>query len=103
MRRIFWGFCISQCGNCPLHYVSSRSDLGFKFAEIFVIKKRLPDSPSRGVDKNAYRYNFFQTFKQINGDSTLHPWLLFCQIDLLKGLFSCLKFRKSTLDFKKFK
>ncbi len=31
--------------------------------EIFVIEKRLPDSPSRGVDKNAYRYNFFQTFK----------------------------------------
>ncbi len=33
------------------------------FAEIFVIEKRLPDSPSRGVDKNAYRYNTFQTFK----------------------------------------
>jgi hypothetical protein len=29
--------------------------LGFVFAEIFVIEKRLPDSPSRGVDKNAYR------------------------------------------------
>jgi hypothetical protein len=26
-------------------------------------KKRLSDSPSRGVDKIAYRYNFFQTFK----------------------------------------
>jgi hypothetical protein len=36
---------------------------GFKFEEIYVIEKRLPDSPSRGVDKNAYRYKFFQAFK----------------------------------------
>ncbi len=26
-------------------------------------RKTLPDSPSRGVDKIAYKYNFFQTFK----------------------------------------
>ncbi len=32
----------------PWHYLSSRSDFGFEFAEIFVIEKRLPDSPSRG-------------------------------------------------------
>ncbi len=56
---------------------------------MFVIEKRLPDSPSRGVENIAYSYNFFQTFKEINDDSTLHPWLLFCQIDLLKGWFSC--------------
>jgi hypothetical protein len=63
MRRIFWVFCINRFGIGPLHYFSSRSDFGFEFAEIFVIEKRLPDSPSLGVDKNAYRYNFFQTFK----------------------------------------
>ena len=62
-RRIFWGFCRNRFGIGSLHYISSCSDLGFVFAEIFVIEKRLPDSPSRGVDKNAYRYNFFQTFK----------------------------------------
>jgi hypothetical protein len=28
----------------PLHYLASRSDFGFEFAEIFVIEKRLPDS-----------------------------------------------------------
>jgi hypothetical protein len=66
-----------------LLYISSRSDFGFEFAEIFVIEKRLPNSPSRGVGKNAYRYNFFQTFKKIYGDITLHHWLFFCQIDLL--------------------
>jgi hypothetical protein len=44
-------------------YVSSLSDFCFEFAEIFVIEKRLPDLPSRGVDKIAYTYNFFQTFK----------------------------------------
>jgi hypothetical protein len=58
---------------------SSRSDFSFEFSEIFVSEKRLAASPSRGVDKIAYRYNFFQTFKYI----TLHPRLLFCQIDLL--------------------
>ncbi len=56
MWRIFWGFCINRFGKGPLHYVSSRSDFGFEFAEIFVIEKRLPDSASRGVDKIAYRY-----------------------------------------------
>ncbi len=61
MRRIFWGFCIKRFGISPSHYVSSRSDFSLEFSEIFVIEKRLPDSPSRGVDKIAYGYNFFQT------------------------------------------
>jgi hypothetical protein len=95
MRGIFWGFCINPFGIGPLHYVSSRSDFGFEFAEIFVIEKRVPVSPSRGVDKIACRYNFFQTFKLINRDSTLHPWPLFCQTDFLKGWFSHFKFEKS--------
>ncbi len=34
----------------PLHYLSSRSEFGFKFAEIFVFEKRLFDSLRRGVD-----------------------------------------------------
>jgi hypothetical protein len=53
MRRIFWGFCIKWFGIGPLHYVLSHSDFGFQFAEIFAIKKRLPDSLSQGVDKIA--------------------------------------------------
>jgi hypothetical protein len=76
-RRIFWGFCMNLFGIGPLHYISSRSDFDFEFAEIFVIEKRLPDSLSRGVDKIAYRYKCFQTFKSINGVSTLHPRLIF--------------------------
>ncbi len=80
------GFCVNRLCIGPLHYVSSHSNFSFKFSEIFVIEKRLPDSTSRGDNKIAYRYNFIQTFKYINGDSTLHPWLLFCQIDLFKGL-----------------
>jgi hypothetical protein len=44
MRRIFWGFCRNWFLMDPLHYLSSRSDFGFEFAEIFVIEKRLPDS-----------------------------------------------------------
>jgi hypothetical protein len=63
MRWIFCGFCINLFGIGPLYYVSSRSDFSFKFLEIFVIEKRFPDPPSRGFNKIAYRYNFFQTFK----------------------------------------
>ncbi len=53
MKRIFWGFRINRFRIGTLHYVSSRSDFGFEFAEIFVIKKRLPDSLSRGDYKIA--------------------------------------------------
>ena len=73
MNRIFRVFCINRFGLGPLHYISSRSDFGFEFAEIFVFEKRLPVSVSRGVDKIAYRYNYFQTFKYYNFDSKLHP------------------------------
>jgi hypothetical protein len=39
MWRILWGFCRNWFLIDPLHYLSSRSDFGFEFAEIFVIKK----------------------------------------------------------------
>ncbi len=77
MRRIFWGFYINRLGIGPLHYILSRSDFDFEFAEIFVIEKLLPDLPSRGVDKNAYRYKCFQTFESINGVSKLQTRLIF--------------------------
>jgi hypothetical protein len=41
-RRIFWGFSINRFGIGPLQYISSRSDFGFEFAEIFIIEKRRP-------------------------------------------------------------
>jgi len=63
MNRIFRGFCIIRFGLGPLHYIPSRSDFGFDIATILVFEKRLPVSVSRGVDKIAYRYNYFQTFK----------------------------------------
>jgi hypothetical protein len=44
MRRIFWGFCRNWFLMSPLHYLLSRSDFGFEFAEIFLIEKRLSDS-----------------------------------------------------------
>ncbi len=53
MRRIFWGFCRNRFLIDPLHYFSSHSDFGFEFAEIFVIKKRLPDSGSRRLSDSA--------------------------------------------------
>ncbi len=75
-RRIFWGFCTNRFGIGPLHYISSRSDFGFEFAEIrgdirnlkttlrlaefsFTFKSRLSDSASRGVvDSSTRRTNF---------------------------------------------
>jgi len=60
MRRILWGICINHFGIGLLHYVLSRSDFGAEFVEIFEIEKRLPDSPSREVNKITYRYNFLQ-------------------------------------------
>ena len=53
-NRIFRGFCINRFGIGPLHYISSRSDFGFEFSEIFVFEKRLPDSTIRGVGDSPY-------------------------------------------------
>jgi hypothetical protein len=55
MRRIFWGFCRNKFLIDPLNYLSSQSDFGFEFAEIFVIEKRLPDSASRAGDSPTQR------------------------------------------------
>ncbi len=49
MNRIFRGFCINRFGIGTLHYISSCSDFGLEFSEIFVLEKRLPDSMIRGV------------------------------------------------------
>ncbi len=55
MRQIFWGFCRNWFLINPLHYILSHSDFGFKLAEIFIIKKLLPDSVSRRLSDTANR------------------------------------------------
>jgi hypothetical protein len=55
MMRIFWGFCRNWVLIDPLHNLLSRSAFGFEFAEIFVIKKRFPDSASRRVGDSLTR------------------------------------------------
>jgi hypothetical protein len=59
MRRIFWGFCRNWFLIDPLHYLSSRSDFGFEFVEIFVIENNLTswgvhDFPTRRVRESAF-------------------------------------------------
>ncbi len=49
MRRIFWSFCRNWFLMSPLHYLSSRSDFGFEFAEIFIFEKRLPAITDTGI------------------------------------------------------
>jgi hypothetical protein len=54
-NQIFRGFCINRLGIGPLHYISSHSDFGFEFSEIFVFEKRLPDSTIPGVGNSPYQ------------------------------------------------
>jgi hypothetical protein len=54
MNQIFQCFRIIRVSIGPLHYLSSRSDFGFKFAEIFIIKIWLPDSVSQGIAGSLY-------------------------------------------------
>jgi hypothetical protein len=78
MRGIFWGFCRNRFLTSPLHYLSTRFDFRFEFAEIFVIKKRLSHSARRGVDDSPIRRV---------GESSTHrlgEWII--TIDLFKGL-----------------
>ncbi len=56
MRRIFWGFCINWFLIDPLHYLSSRSNFGSEFTEIFLNEKRLPDSTIRRVGDSPTRW-----------------------------------------------
>jgi hypothetical protein len=72
MRRIFWGFCRNWFLIDPLHYLSSRSDFGFEFVEIFIIKKGLPNSASRGVDDSQTQRvgeSAFECLKEKLGES----------------------------------
>ncbi len=62
-ERIFWGFCITRFGISPLHYVSSRSDFGFEFSEIFVIEKR---PPIRQVEESTRMPTDTIFFKPLN-------------------------------------
>jgi hypothetical protein len=79
----FLGFCRNRFGIGSLHYISSRSDLGFVFEST-----RMP------ID------TIF--FKPLNKSMvTVHhiPGFFVCQIDLLKGRFSRLKGHGNEADF----
>ncbi len=60
MNQFFPCFCINRNGLGPLYYLSSRSDFGFEFSEIFIFENRLPASVSRGVHKTAWSIHFFK-------------------------------------------
>ncbi len=56
----FLGFCINGFGIGTLHYISSRSDFDFEFAELFVIEKRLPtrlvgESTRMPIDTSVFK------------------------------------------------
>jgi hypothetical protein len=63
-------------------------------------QKRLPDLASREVTRLPIDTIFS---KPLNKSMVIvHPWLLFYQIDLLKGWFRRLKSGKSMQNLKKF-
>jgi hypothetical protein len=47
------GFLQKLVPHRSLHYLSSRSDFGLKFAEIFIIEKQLPNLTSRRLSDSA--------------------------------------------------
>jgi hypothetical protein len=65
MNRIFRDFCMYRIGLGPLHYISSRSDFGFEFAEIFVFEKRLPVSVSRESTRLPIVTNIFKPLNNL--------------------------------------
>jgi hypothetical protein len=89
----------------PLHYLSSRSDFGFEFAEIFVVEnesgnrqdcyrflvyfflmsksRRLPDSPSLGV---VFRLRISPRMRSQNRNSLKCSVKDLCRTDLCKNL-----------------
>jgi hypothetical protein len=89
-KRVFWGFCINRFGIGPLHYISSRSDFDFEFAEIFVIENRLPDSPSGESTRMHIDTSVFKPFNQSMVLVHYSPGL-FLAIGPLKCWFSRLK------------
>jgi hypothetical protein len=55
MRPIFRSICINRFDIGPLHYISSCSDFGFEFVEIFVIKIQLPETPILRLGESGSR------------------------------------------------
>ncbi len=51
---------------------------------VFVIKNRLPASAVVGNRQNCLELPFYKTFKLTIWDSTLHPWLIFSDLFLLR-------------------
>jgi hypothetical protein len=78
----FLGFCRNWILVDPLHYLLSRSDFDFEFAEIFVIKKRFPDSAIRQLSNSASRGVGNSTSRGVDDSQT-------CRVG--ETAFECLK------------
>ncbi len=69
-----------QHRSLTLHFEPFRFLL--RIRRIFVIEKRLPDSPSQGVDKIADRYNFFKPLNKSMVIVHYIPGLVFAKLVL---------------------
>ncbi len=80
MKEFFQCFCINRFGLGPLHYLSSRSDFGFEFSEIF--ENRLPALVRRKVDKIAWSIHFFKPLNKYIVIVHYIPGLFFAKVVL---------------------
>ncbi len=64
-EAVFLGFLqkLVPHRSLSLRFESSRSDFGFEFAEIFIIEKRLPDSPTWRVGESFIDYEYLHEFE----------------------------------------
>ncbi len=82
MNQFFRSFCIKRFGLGPLNYLSSCSDFGFEFSEIFIFENRLPASVSRGVDKIAWSIHFLKHLNNLIVILNYIPGLFFAKLVL---------------------
>jgi hypothetical protein len=62
MKWIFWGFCRNWFLTDPFHYLSSRSDFGFDFTEIFIMESLFEF------------YKIYHHFKRLNHPFKISIW-----------------------------
>jgi hypothetical protein len=64
MNQFFRCFCINRFGLGSLHYLSSRSDFGFEFSEIFVFEYAESATPRIGDSGELFfEYEYLREFK----------------------------------------
>jgi hypothetical protein len=98
----FRGFCINRFSIGPLHYISSRSDFGFEFAEIFIIENdsltcRFGESPTHQLAEFSFKHSKADSMTPRVGESAT-PCLIMFEDYILNSVPFALILRSSVVD-----